>query len=65
MKCPPTFHLRVSQKVGGHLIVIIVPYMVKIGHFWSSFAQSQPKKRCPAAISSSLQLGYQHHLDLE
>lgn len=35
------------------MIVISVPSMVKIEHFWLVFAQSQPKKMCPAAISSS------------
>ena len=42
MRCPPI--LRTSQKPGGHLKVIFEPYMVKMGCFWSFFAQSQKKE---------------------
>ena len=47
------FKLKASQKVGGHLKVIFMPYMVKMGCFLWFFAQSQQKIRCPAGISSS------------
>ena len=53
MSCPPTFKFRASQKVGGYLKVIFLPHMVKFGCFWSFFAQSQQKKRCPCTIPSS------------
>ena len=47
------FKHRRIQKTGGHLKVIFEPYMVKMGCFWSFFAQSQQKKRCLPAIPPS------------
>ena len=41
------FKLRASQKIGGHLKVNFVPYMVKMDWFLSFFAQSQKKRGVP------------------